>query len=335
MTDFDLEALLSPLAGGSPCGANLEYEAAFLALDEAARGQPERQYGDTVIAAQEADWPAVRARALELAARTRDLRLAVWLARSGARLDGLAGAVRGLQLVHGLLERHWDEVHPQLEDGDATARLNALRPLAHPSAALADLRAAGIGSERGAVRVRDIELASARAEPLPGESVPDPGALTTAMQRTLAHEPGIDTALQTGADAAQGIADVVERRLGAAAGPDFAPLVGLLRQVAQFGRQAVDAAGAAQTQAHAAAPQHAGAAAPAGPISSREDAIHALQRACEWIELNEPGHPAPLLVRRAQRLMHKNFVDIIRDVLPEGIGEVERLAGIGSGIARE
>jgi type VI secretion system protein ImpA len=332
MTDFDLEALLAPLPGESHCGANLEYEPTFLALDEAARGQPERQYGDTVIAAQEADWAAVHARALELAQRTRDLRLAVWLTRSGARLHGLPGAVQGLQLVRGLLERHWDGVHPQPEDGDATERLNALRPLVHTSAALADLRAARIGSERGAARVRDIELAATQAEPLPGESVPDPVSLTQAVRRTLAGEPAIATALRTGAEAARGIASVVERQLGAAAGPDFAPLVGLLQHVAAFGG---DGDG---TDRNAAAPAPAagqGVGLPAGPIGSREEAIHALQRVCEWIELNEPGHPAPLLVRRAQRLMRKNFVDIIRDVLPDGIGEVERLAGIGSGISAE
>ena len=36
-------------------------------------------------------------------------------------------------------------------------------------------------------------------------------------------------------------------------------------------------------------------AVPAGVIASRDDAMRALQRVCEWIELNEPSNPAPLL----------------------------------------
>ena len=70
--------------------------------------------------------------ALRLATRTRDLRVAVWLARSGARLRGLAGAVDGLKLVQGLLERHWDAVPSAARRGDnndPTARVTALMAL--------------------------------------------------------------------------------------------------------------------------------------------------------------------------------------------------------------
>ncbi len=100
MTDLELEPLLSPLAADAPCGPDLEYDAVFLALQEAAQGKPEQQYGDTLIPAQPPDWAGVREHALRLAAITRDLRLAVWLVRSGARLHGLAGAVHGLLVVH-------------------------------------------------------------------------------------------------------------------------------------------------------------------------------------------------------------------------------------------
>jgi type VI secretion system protein ImpA len=65
-----------------------------------------------------------------------------------------------------------------------------------------------------------------------------------------------------------------------------------------------------------------------GQISSREDAIRQLERVCAWIERNEPSHPAPLLIRRAQRLMRKSFFEIIRDLVPDGIETIERIAGV-------
>jgi type VI secretion system protein ImpA len=34
------------------------------------------------------------------------------------------------------------------------------------------------------------------------------------------------------------------------------------------------------------------------------------------------------MIRRAQRLMTKNFIDIIRDVAPDGLREIEKLAGL-------
>ena len=158
MPDLDIESLLAPLPGERPCGENLEYDLGFQALQAAAAGKPERQYGATIIAAEPPDWPAIREQALVLATRTRDLRLAVWLIRSAAHTDGIVGAVKGLQLLRGLLERYWDHVHPVLDvsDGnDPTARLNALFAL-HHNDGLADLRCAGLTRARGAVTLRHI-----------------------------------------------------------------------------------------------------------------------------------------------------------------------------------
>ena len=86
MPDVELESLLSPLAGDAPCGADLEYDPAFLALLEAGAAKTSQQYGDTIIPPQDPDWASVLELARQLAARTRDLRVAVWLTRSGARL---------------------------------------------------------------------------------------------------------------------------------------------------------------------------------------------------------------------------------------------------------
>ena len=35
----------------------------------------------------------------------------------------------GLELIHELLSRYWDNVYPLLEDGDPTMRMNTLAPL--------------------------------------------------------------------------------------------------------------------------------------------------------------------------------------------------------------
>lgn len=335
MPELDIESLLAPLAGDAPCGVNLEYDPAFQTLQEAASGKPERQYGSTIIAAEPPDWPAVREQALALAARTRDLRVAVWLARGAARVDGLAGAVQGLQLLRGLLERYWDTVHPLLDadDGnDPTARLNALSPLSHDDG-LADLRAAGLTRARGAVTVRDIELAFGRVEALAGESAPTEAGVTPAVAAAQAQSPALVAAMAGGLEAALGIAKLLETKLGAAQAPDLAPLTKLLRCVALAGRRAQ---GGPATEIDAADSAGAGAVAGAnaspksiGAIQSREDAIRALQRVSEWIERNEPSNPAPLLIQRAQRLMKKNFLEIIRDLVPEGLGQIEKLAGLG------
>lgn len=333
MPDFDIELLLAPLPGDHPCGENLEYDPGFHALQAAAAGKPERQYGATIIAAEPPDWPAVREQALVLASRTRDLRLAVWLIRSAAHTDGIVGAVNGLQLLRGLLERYWDTVHPVLDasDGnDPTARLNALFPLHHDDG-LADLRCAGLTRARGAVTVRAIELALGRGEAMPGEPVPTEAGVTPAVAAAQALSPELTESMTSGVDHVQAIARLLTAQLGAAQAPDLSPLEKLFRCVAH-------AALRAQGQTPSLAPANANdspnptsaaraAAGPAGAIESREDAIRMLQRVSEWIERNEPSSPAPMLIQRAQRLMTKNFMEIIRDLVPQGLGQIETLAG--------
>jgi type VI secretion system protein ImpA len=332
--DFDLDTALAPLSDEAPCGPDLEYDADFMAMQATGEGKPERQYGETVIPAEAPDWPVLHEQALGLAQRTRDLRVAVWLTRSGARISGLRAAVRGLQLVQGLLERYWDAVHPVLDasDGnDPTARLNALATLVHLTGALADLRAAAITPARGSLTVRDIELALGKAEALPGESVPSESGALEGVRDAIAQSPELADALQAGHAAVKAMAGTVDSHVGAGVGPDFAPLSKLMHVLALAGQRASGAEAAVEGSAAEGgdtSSRNAGVSVP-GRIGTREDAVEALDRVCDWIERNEPSNPAPLLIRRAQRLMSKSFLDIIRDLMPEGIDTVEKLAGPG------
>ena len=177
----DLEQLLAPLSAEAPCGSDLEYDPVFGEMQVAGAGKLEQQFGDTVIPAVPPEWPQVYQHACELAARTRDLRVAVWLLRSGAQHKGFGAAVQALQLLHGYLVQHWDAVHPQLDaaDGnDPLMRLSALAPLAPqempyagPPVALLDLRFAWLGAARGSLTVREVELAIGAAEALDRKSV--------------------------------------------------------------------------------------------------------------------------------------------------------------------
>jgi len=327
MAELQLESLLAPISADAPCGPDLEYDPAFQAMLDAGAGKPERQYGDKVYPAEPPDWPLVHEQAAQLAARTRDLRVAVWLARSSARVQGLAGAVDGLRLVQGLVERHWEHLHPPLDasdNNDPTARVMALTALADPVTGLADLRAAVLTGKRGAPTVRDIDLALGATDQMPGESVPTQEGILEAVAASLADAGELGPVMQGGYEAAQSLASSIERHIDAGHAPDFVLLKKVMQRVADAGRKAAGDASVGEDAAAASAP----AARAAGTISSREDANRALERVCEWIERNEPSNPAPLLIRRAQRLMSKTFIDIIRDLAPDGLKEVEKLAGL-------
>ena len=62
-------------------------------------------------------------------------------------------------------------------------------------------------------------------------------------------------------------------------------------------------------------------------MHTRADAARLLGTVAQWLEEHEPGHPAPLLIRRAQRLMTMSFLDIIRDLAPDATAQVETITG--------
>ncbi len=339
---FQPETLLEPLSADAPCGPDMVYEPPFAALELAGAGKPERQYGDKVYPAEPPDWVAVHEGALALAASTRDLRLAVWLLRSACRLHGLAGAVAGLQLLDGLLSRHWDHVHPQLDASDNNnplLRLSALSPLTpqespYPGPALVqgDLREARlIAGDRNSPLVRDIELGLRAAEPLAGELVPTEAGIVSAVSAQLARHPELAGQMQAGLQAIDSIVATLGAKLPAADIPDLTQVRKLLATIARAAQRAQG--GATQDEPGSAASATAGsvsAQAPVatpGAINNREDVARTIDRLCDWLERNEPSHPAPLLLRRAQRLMNKNFLEIIRDMAPDGTDQVVRLAG--------
>jgi type VI secretion system protein ImpA len=130
---------------------------------------------------------------------------------------------------------------------------------------------------------------------------------------------------------------ILGAKIGAAQAPDLKALRTLTQCLAQTGRAARgDSAAMADANGSASAGGASGAHASGvpgvpGTIASRDDALRALDRVCEWIERHEPTNPAPLLIRRAKRLMTKSFLDIIRDLAPDGLSQVERIAGVDGG----
>jgi type VI secretion system protein ImpA len=334
---LDLDALSADVEPGAPCGPELEFDPDFLALEIAGAGTPERQYGDNIYAAEPPDWTNVHRLALSLAQRSRDVRLVIWLIRSGARLHGFGAAVQGLRLLQRLLEQHWDGVYPPLDasDGnDPTMRLNALLPLASDDAVLADLRMATLAPVRGSLSLRQLELAFGKVEPLKGESVPNEQALITGLNELCGLRPELAGDLASAQATVSAIVRSVEAQVGNKA-PDLRPLLRLLGVATIAAERMAPAADAALTEAGAPTGEPASAAVPsqlpagaaAGALRGREDVARELERLCQWLEQHEPGHPAPLLLRRAQRLMQMSFMEIIREMAPNGLDQVQTVVG--------
>jgi type VI secretion system protein ImpA len=336
----DLGSLVPALSEAAPCGEDLEYDPQFLEMELAGSGKPEQQYGATLIPAKPPDWPVVLELASSLAQRTHDIRVAMWQLRAGARLGGWAGAVEGLRLLQGLLAQHWEHVHPQLDAANGNSpllRLSSLAPLTPqenpypaPPLVLGDLREARLlPGDRNSPSIRDIELGMRAADPLAGELAPTETGILAAVRALLAKHDGLAHQMTAALQAVDGIVETLTRHLPASDRPDLTQVRKLLEAVARAAQRASgntvltgDGIGSSMV------PIASGSAvAVGGTVNSRADVSRAIDQLCDWLERTEPSHPAPLLLRRAQRLLNKNFLEIIRDIAPDGTDQVVRLAG--------
>lgn len=348
MSVIELEALLSDVAADTPCGEDLEYDPLFAEMEKLAQETPERQYGDTIIPAEPPDWRGVKKAALSLLERTRDLRVAVYLARALLQSDGFPGFAEGLALVEGLIERYWDGVYPLLDpddDNDPTLRINTIVALCDSETTLRDLRETPLVSSRaiGRFSLRDVQVATGVLTPVAG----DDEELPTQSRLDAAFQDADLEVLQATAEAIADARDRVERieatltdQVGVTQAPDMSDLTGVLKEVRQvlteqLQRRGVSATGETEGQGESEDGVASGVAATGqrlvvGDIASREDVIRMLDKICDYFSRYEPSSPVPFLLKRAKNLVTKDFMEIMLDLAPGGTEQANLIFGLQS-----
>lgn len=107
---FSAAPLLHPISDGRPAGEDLTFAPELDAIAQARKADdPTLDQGEWVTTLKEADWEFVAGRcAALLESRSKDLRLAVWLAEAGAKKYHMRGLAEGLFVIAGLFEQFWD-----------------------------------------------------------------------------------------------------------------------------------------------------------------------------------------------------------------------------------
>jgi type VI secretion system protein ImpA len=329
----DWTTWLAPLSEEAPCGPDLEYDTQFRELEEAATGRPDAEYGDTLVAAVPPDWELADTLSTALMARTRDLRVVMYLARARWAREGVTGLLDGLALTAALLEDYWDHVHPQLdasEGDDATARISALAAWTNAGSTLAGLLDSPLPHRGSPVTLREWSYANGDSAAPEGHTAMSVTEIEAAVRAAPDESRRVKTAFDTALNSVCAIEAVLSERIGATASLDLGTLKALLQRAsallqAGLGEQTVEP-GADQSEATssvAVAVTHAA-------IASRADVAAALERICAWYAHHEPGSPVPLLLGRARNLIDKTFVDLLKDLAPDGLAQLTQVVGAAS-----
>lgn len=344
MSDL-VDKLLQPIPGDDPCGPDLSNDPSYDELTNLAKGKPEVEIGSVQKPAEPPDWRELRDKSAEFLGRSKHLNVAVMYGCSRMQTDGLAGFCDGLKLIRGLIEQQWEKLHPRLDpedNNDPTQRLNILGALTASRGAVGGwlkpmdyLYSAEVCRRPGMPPITFDQLMAAR-DKLPG--APDASALGSALNEAGADViQKIQKSLEEALEDATGLDQFLTTTLGAGNTISFdtlqkglAELISLIAPYASGGAVATDGTTPAEDGAPAHADQGGATFSIRGDIKSREDVVRVIDTICAYYDQVEPSSPVPYVLRRAQKMVKMNFVEMVHEL---GLGTSESLRpSMGSAI---
>lgn len=340
----DIESYLEAIDSENICGDDLEYDAEFIALEQAIKGKPEQQIGDTIQAAEPPNWREVKKSAEQLLSRTRDLRVLISLLRALIATEGFTGFNDGMALIKALVELRWDSIYPQLDpddDNDPTERVNILMSLCDHETILRPLQQTPLVESRGLGRfsLRDVSVATGKITVSGNESGIVSSTIDAAVQDSdLESLKQIFDAVSSGLDNLNALERFVTEQVGINDAPNFGELRNLLKESKTLLTDWLEIKGGGEvavvdemeseivtdTVKVAAAAEKKSAP---GTINNTQDVLKALNLVCEYYKKNEPSSPVPIFIERGMRLVGKSFMDALKDIAPDGLDQAKVIIG--------
>ncbi|MDT4330345.1 type VI secretion system protein TssA [Methylomonas sp. MED-D] len=339
----DLSGLLDEISADNPCGDNLEYDNARVALDTDILGTPENQFSGEK--AMPPNWRQVQKDALALLGRSKDLQVALYLIRCLIPTEGVRGFRDGLNLLTEWIDRYWEHLHPQLDpdDGlDPTLRINIIEELNNFDWVLRPLSQTMLVESKSVGRfcLRDMQYATDKLDLPAGQTKPEISAINAAfldveLEELAANFQAINDsmALLDRLDAA------VVDRVGNSQAASLSAAKALFKEIRHFFEQFAgsrladqaepesdvaeeDVADAGETVRVSAKPK-----AGVGEIATRQDVLKSLDLICKYYAENEPSSPVPILLLRAKHLVTADFREIVLNLMPDALTHIDALKG--------
>lgn len=354
MSTIDTEALLTEISPHAPSGdVDLAADSAFIDLEIKIEGTPEREFdGITYQEAKDPNWMEIQEAAVELLSRSHDLRVGMFLARALLHTRGLEGLGAGLSLLRGMIDRYWDSLYPLLDpedNNDPMQRLNILASLSLGEHILGPLKRIPLcASPRlGKFSFRDILIAHGKIEASGSDRTPVPMMVDikaafkdSDIDYLLANRAAINRALNE----LTALRSVLKGKMDgfdSSGLADFGKLQDVLSEMEANMEKLLEGCpmppssesnGQTRSGDEGGPPPSATAAPlierPAEIINGRQDVIRLLDKICFYYEQHEPGSPIPLLLRRARQLVEKSFIEIMQNLAPDSVEQMNRLFNV-------
>lgn len=355
----DIEALLCPIAGELPAGPSMRYDPQYTLIRNAREEEdarlPMREWARPL---KKADWRVVADNATTLLqSRSKDFQVAGWLCEAWIHQHQLHGFNAAVQLLTGMVERYWENAHPQIEEDDDEARVAPffwmnehlphvlllqipilILPERMPSAICTFDWDQALALEN---QPREAKKGSkATISPIPTRAEIVSGAQGENLLRLIENADLLTHAIE-----AWGTLDsAITKKMGTR-GQSIAKVKEMLQKMQRVcttlidGREVKKTAPsdstppgkdtesslveqevsetAAAEQVETSANRNAESDHHMGPITSREEAYRTLEEIALFLQKTEPHSPTPYLIQRAVSWGRMSLTDLMQEVLTE------------------
>ncbi len=326
---LDLEYLLAPVNDEDPAGPDLSYDPLRTQIEEFFQSSVSIDVTGQELEEVGTEWRNAIEMIEAQSAQTKDLWLAIYLARAGAKARQIDTVGVAAEFLAGLCERYWETMHPKLEEYGFQGRKGPCESLTRPAeflqpfAAIPLIEHPRLGSFGGG----DIVTFHSDAEGAEGYGM-FRATLEELGEKALVEATDKVTAIRAAFKRAD---DIMTANAEGDTATNWAPTYALLDSIAtalkSFTSQPaeeMDSAGADGAGSGAAGQPRAGSPI-AGAVNSREDVVRAIDLIADYYRRAEPSSPVPVLLQRAREWVNLDYLSILADISPNGIDEARRV----------
>jgi type VI secretion system protein ImpA len=358
LKEGDLEAILAPIPGEKPTGADVREDfkptSVYFRLRDARSDarDAERQAdgldsgdqggGDETTAAL---WRPVAALAMTaLKESTKDLEIATWLTEALVRTSGLEGLTVGATVISGFVDRYWDDVFPLPDDAGMETRLAAVGGLSGQGAdgtlmqplrkSLLFMRPDGtpftLWQYELTEEVAQIGDPARREQRLAAGVVPFEEFEKEGRSVGPAHWSALRKTVSGAVTAWETMGRLLDEKAGSDSPSGSNVRTALQKMLDTCNRFAPpdDAEGGA-AQGDQAGADVAATGAPSGGVAGREQALRQLQALAEWFKRNEPNSPIGYTLDEAVRRARMAWPDLVAELIADEGSRSALMVSIG------
>lgn len=336
----------TPISSAQPEGIDIEYDARFIDIQSLSEGKPEQQYGDVIIEAEEPDWRAIERLCTQILSESKDIRVFCYYTQAMTASYGVKGFYKGCEALFFNLEKYWDVLYPKLvdEDGeyDTFYRLGSIELLLSNNGIVNQLLETNLIRSPNKKDFITLKLAISVLTGNNEELYPG-GKQKLLQDMKVAYRTNQDELIfiEKSLKAVESIEKIFSEKLENES-LDFKVIKKPLQLINEFiinnvkleqeSAETVDDNNneiqeSLDSMSNNVYSTNAITELDSIKIKDREDVKIVLEKLVLYFRVKEPSHPAPLFIERLKRLLDMDFYDILKDISPGSLNDLEIIIG--------